>query len=97
MENIQPSPSNLPPRKTNFQSIEEFMQQQDELDAARLATRKTSAAPVPSSTWPSKKARKTIDIEALALEATVLDEIGDINWIGRLQGQSSWIRFSIIN
>lgn len=88
MENNQPS-SSLLQKKTNFQSIEEFMKEQDELDAVRLAAQKAALPLSPSSTPPSKKARRTVDIDALALESKALEEIGDFNWIGRLLGKLS--------
>jgi hypothetical protein len=84
MESIQSPSSSQSEERTNFQSIEEFMREQDELDAMRLTTRE---APTPSSTPPSRKARKAIDIEALSLEANALEEIGETNWIGKLLGK----------
>jgi hypothetical protein len=83
METSEISTISQPSRKTNFQSIEEFMREQDELDAIKLAEAKARA----EATASSKKARKTIDIEALALEARALEEIGETNWIGRLHGE----------
>ena len=87
MENSQPPP-NAPRSKTNFQSMEEFLKEQDKLDALAQVQNKASSPPTPSSTPPSKKTRRTIDIEALSAEARALEEIGDTNWIGRLLGKS---------
>jgi hypothetical protein len=83
METSEISTISQPSRKTNFQSIEEFMREQDEIDAIKLAEANARA----EAATPSKKARKTIDIEALALEARALEEIGETNWIGRLHGE----------
>lgn len=76
-----------PGRKTHFQSMEDFMKEQDELDAIRLAAQKSSALHPPSSSPLSKKARKLIDVEALTAEANAIEEIGNTNWVGRLLGK----------
>lgn len=87
MDQNQASPPGVSEGRANFQSIEEFMKEQDELDAARLATGKSISPPTPTNTPPSKKVRRAIDVEALSLEARALEEIGDTNWTGRLLGK----------
>jgi hypothetical protein len=77
----------MPQRKTDFQSMEEFLKEQDELDALTLEKTKASSSPTTSSAPCSKKARRSINIEALTSEAKALEEIGDGNWIGRLLGK----------
>jgi hypothetical protein len=86
MENSSSS-TTVPQRKTNFQSMEDFMKEQDELDAIRLAAQESSALHTPSGSPPLKKARKSIDVESLTVEANAIEEIGDTNWIGRLLGK----------
>lgn len=60
------------------------MKEQDKLDALAQVQNKASSPLTPSSTPPSKRTRRAIDIEALSAEARALEEIGDTNWIGRL-------------
>lgn len=75
-------------RRTHFQSIEDFLREQDGLDAARLATTQPSSPLTQSHTPPTKKARRLIDVDSLAVEASAVREIGDINWVGRLLGKA---------
>lgn len=86
MENSSLS-TTVPQRKTHLQSMDDFMKEQDELDAIRLAAQEPSALYTPSGSPPLKKARKSIDVETLTVEANAVEEIGDINWIGRLLGK----------
>lgn len=87
---MESTPSSAAPqRKTHFQSMEEFLKEQDELDATRLAAQKPSDLHTPSSSPPLKKARRTIDLDTLSVEAAAIREIGDTNWVGRLLGMFS--------
>lgn len=62
-----------------LQSIEDFEREQDALDAERARTAKLTQ-PLP------KRAKKSIDAAALAAEQRARDEIGEVNWVGRLLG-----------
>ena len=83
---MQDNPPSSLPKRTEFQSMDDFMREQDQIDAIRLAARKASP---PLNQPPAKKIKKTVDLEALALETTAILELGDSNWTGRLQGTSS--------
>jgi hypothetical protein len=62
-----------------LQNIEDFEREQDALDAERARTAKLTH-PLP------KRAKKSIDVTALAAEQHARDEIGEVNWVGRLLG-----------
>jgi hypothetical protein len=63
-----------------LQSIEDFEKEQDALDAEKARAAKVNPQPLP------KRAKKTVDLDALAAEQQARDEIGNTNWVGRLLG-----------
>lgn len=65
--------------KVIYQDINEWMAKEDERE--RTEGSKTK----PSQPQPARKARKEIDLETLAAEKYAVDEIGDENWVGKLQ------------
>jgi hypothetical protein len=75
--------SKQPPR-TQFQSIEDFVKEHDELDLLKASQEKQKPQP-----QPKKKPKKEVDGETLATEAIAVEEIGDVNWVGRLLGLRS--------
>ncbi len=81
--------SKQPPR-TQFQSIEDFVKEQDELEVLKASQEKQK--PQPQSQphpKPKKKPKKEVDGETLAAEVRAVEEIGDVNWVGRLLGLRS--------
>ncbi len=81
----EPSAVIPPPvyKPIQLQSIEDFEREQDALDAERARTAKEKPQPLP------KKAKKTVDLNALAAEQVAREEMGDVNWVGRLLGLSN--------
>ncbi|KAG9234247.1 hypothetical protein BJ875DRAFT_461944 [Amylocarpus encephaloides] len=68
--------ANPTPHKVELQPIEDFMKEEDAKDASK----------VPDS-WeqpPAKKQKKGVDVEALAAEEQATKDMGDMNWIGKL-------------
>ncbi len=67
-----------------FQSLEEWTQEQNELNAqiaVEAAKSGISAVPTP---FGKKKAKRVIDISALSLEREAIEETGYDNWVGKL-------------
>jgi len=79
----EPLPSAVSQR-VQFQSIEDFEKEQDALDELK-ATEADVKAKLQPPTKKQKK-QKTVDLEVLAIEAQAMEEIGDVNWVGRLLG-----------
>lgn len=78
------------PVSLQFQDINEWVRQQDELDVEKAANdklateRKENLKPAPISPL-TKKVKPLPDIESLAAEKLAMEEMGDENWIGKLQ------------
>ena len=83
MERSAATTSSQSVERTNFQSIDDFMKEQDNLDTIKRVEMKTS---VQAISVPRKKAK--IDVEVQALEARALDECGETNWVGKLSGRA---------
>jgi len=82
-----PSTSQVnPTRRANFQSIEDFMREQEQLDAVKSAELKARAQATLANSNPKKYKKKEIDVEVAAAEARGVAEIGETNWTGRLLG-----------
>lgn len=82
---IGPLPSANIPERLHFQSMEEFdreCEQREAVERAKMQPQKKVKGPPPS-----KKQKKTVDTNALAAEAAALEEMGEMNWIGKLNGQ----------
>jgi hypothetical protein len=62
-----------------YQDIDKWLDEQDEREKTEGSKTK------PSQPQPARKARKEIDLETLAAEKYSVDEIGDENWVGKLQ------------
>ncbi|KAH8658659.1 hypothetical protein BGZ60DRAFT_383316 [Tricladium varicosporioides] len=60
-----------------LQNIEDFEKEQAEKDASRDKE-------APAKSLPKQKKQRVIDVNAIAAEAKALEEIGRINWIGKL-------------
>ena len=73
-----------------FQSLEDFIREQDQLDAVRSAEMRARAATALAYSNPNskkfKKAPPAIDVEVVAAEARAVAEIAATNWTGRLGG-----------
>jgi len=73
-----------------FQSLEDFIREQDQLDAVKSAEMRARAATVLAYANPNskkfKKAPPAIDAEVVAAEARAVAEIAATNWTGRLGG-----------
>ena len=69
-----------PPPPTMFRNIDDFMKEQEEIEQSK-------AKAVPSQIQPKKKATRVIDVEALANEARAIEELGEVNWTGKLLGK----------
>lgn len=81
----------------NFQSLDDFMREQDQLDAVRSADMKARAA-IALANPHSKKFKKApppLDAEVIAAEARAVAEIAQTNWTGRLGGVP-WFLFIIL-
>jgi hypothetical protein len=92
MERPAPTTSSQPVERTNFQSIDDFMKEQDNLDAIKHVETKTS---VQAMSLPRKKVK--IDVEVQALEARAIDECGETNWVGKLSGRPFIIEYRAAN
>jgi hypothetical protein len=66
-----------------LQSIEDFMKEQDAIDAEKARTDVTMHAQLLP-----KKPKRTIDAEAVTAEQRAKEEIGNENWVGKLLGLS---------
>ncbi|KAH8595693.1 hypothetical protein B0O99DRAFT_686679 [Bisporella sp. PMI_857] len=77
-------PSQIPQVSRTFQSIEDFVREQDQLDAVKSAELKARAATALANSNPKKFKKAPIDVEAVAAEARAVAEIEDTNWTGRL-------------
>jgi len=67
-----------------FQSMEDFDKEcQENEDAAKKEMGKKIKGPPPAK---KQKKKKIIDEDALAREKNALEEIGDANWVGKLNG-----------
>jgi len=80
-----PFPSANIPERLHFQSMEEFDRECEEREATekvKMQSQKKVKGPPPA-----KKQKKIVDVNALAAEAAALEEMGDMNWIGKLNGQ----------
>jgi len=62
-----------------FQDIDEWVKEQDVLDAQKAS--QGSPKPVPIA----KKSKHVVDVEAIAAEQLALEEMGNDNWVGKLQ------------
>jgi len=73
-----------------FQSLEDFIREQDQLDAVRSAEMRARAATALAYSNPNtkkvKKGPPPIDAEVVAAEARAVAEIAATNWTGRLGG-----------
>ena len=76
--------SSKEPPRTQFQSIEDFVKEHEELEAPKASQEKQKPQP-----QPKKKPKKEVDGETLATEARAVEELGDVNWVGRLLGWRS--------
>lgn len=72
--------SGSPASSDNFQSVDDFMKERAEEEAAAGLANKP-----PSSL--AKKKKRIVDIAGLTAEVNAMDEIGDTNWIGKLNGK----------
>lgn len=68
------------PGRVQLQSMDSFMREGDTREAAELANR-------PKVEPPAKKQKKSIDQDVLNAEANAVREMGDTNWIGKLNGK----------
>jgi hypothetical protein len=78
-ENVSPAFS------AAFQSMEDFdreCQKREEAERAKNGMLKKAKGPPPAK----KQKKKAIDEDALAREKAALEEIGDTNWVGKLNG-----------
>lgn len=75
------------PGRVQLQSMDDFMREGDVREAAELASRPKVEPP------PAKKQKKILDQDVLNAEANAVREMGDTNWIGKLNGNV----FSLIN
>ncbi|CZR54452.1 uncharacterized protein PAC_04336 [Phialocephala subalpina] len=83
--NLNPQPSEVVKvAPTSYQSMDEYMKEQDELDQQLKQSTGSPQGP------PAKKQRKSISLnkEELAFERKVEEVLGDENWIGTLQRYS---------
>jgi hypothetical protein len=74
------------PLRTNFQSIDDFMKEQEQLDAVKSAEMKARAKAALANSNIKKVKKAPVDVEAAAAEARAVAEIGETNWTGRLLG-----------
>jgi hypothetical protein len=87
------------PMSTNFQSIDDFVREQEALDAVKSAQMKSRAQALLSNTKTKPKSkikRVQVDVEAVAAEARAVAELGDTNWAGRLLGKGKSCFYFII-
>jgi hypothetical protein len=85
-ETMESSEVTIEPSRSKLQLIEDFMKQQDELDAQNLAQMKSFDQP--PLTKKQKKYLIAAEQEALNARANaILAEIGHCNWVGKLQGK----------
>lgn len=80
------------PMSLQFQGMDDWVKEQDALEAkkvdAKEAAKKENVKPtIPP---PAKKAKHMPDLEALAIEKEATEEMGDENWIGKLQRKTSY-------
>jgi hypothetical protein len=76
------------PIRAQFQSIDDFMREQEQLDAVKSAEMKARAQAVLANSNTKKFKRPPVDAEAAAAEARAVAELGQINWTGRLLGKT---------
>lgn len=73
-----------PQLRMNLQSIEDFDAEMDALDAKKASTATTKPIPTLNSQHLPKKPKKTVDPNALAAELQAREELGNENWVSKL-------------
>jgi hypothetical protein len=73
------------PTRVQLQDVHEFMEEHAALVEKQKALEAKKNAPL----QPKKKAKRVIDVEALAAEQRAAVEMGSENWTGKLTGWNS--------
>jgi hypothetical protein len=69
-----------------LQSIEDFEAEMDARDAKKASTSTTKPMPTLNSQQLPKKPKKTVDQNVLASELQAREELGNENWVSKLNG-----------
>lgn len=81
-----------------LQSIKAFDAEMDALDAKKASTATTKPIPTLNSQHLPKKPKKTVDPNALAAELQAREELGNENWVSKLNGSltSKAVKFAFL-
>lgn len=75
-----------PQLRMELQSIEDFDAEMDAVDAKKSNTSTTKPIPTINSQHLPKKPKKTVDPNALVAELQAREELGNENWVSKLNG-----------
>ena len=68
--------------KVQFQSLDDFIKDTEPIESGK----ELNGLPRRPEQPPTKRQKKAIDSDALAAEEEAVKEMGDTNWIGKLNG-----------
>ena len=75
-----------PPVRMNLQSIEDFDAEMDAIDAKKPSPSTSKPMPTLNPQHLPKKPKKTVDQNVLATELQAREELGNENWVSKLNG-----------
>ncbi len=78
------SQSTVPPVSLDFVDMDLWVKEQETKEALEVTLKNENAKPAVAPPAP-KKIKPLVDIEAIAQEQLAIEELGNDNWIGRLQ------------